>query len=262
MEERLELIRRLKSKYGNSLEKIQQYRDNLAVSIRKIQNINDTLEKLEKEIKLIYQKMEKVAQELTSIRQKAAASVATEITALLKTLQFQDPEFSVQITPRENIGAKGKDQVQFMIRTNVGEGLRPLDKIASGGEISRIMLAIKTVLAQRDEIPTLIFDEIDTGISGRTAQSVAEKLAMISCFHQIICITHLPQIAAMADHHMRIEKTVQQGRARTEVYVLDGQESEEELARMLGGTQMTQTALQNACEMKKMAADWKKNNSR
>lgn len=124
-----------------------------------------------------------------------------------------------------------------MIRTNVGEQLRPLDRIASGGEISRIMLAIKTVLAQRDEIPTLIFDEIDSGISGRTAQSVAEKLAMISRYHQIVCITHLPQIAAMADHHMRIEKTAVNGRARTEVSVLSESGAEEELARMLGGTQ-------------------------
>ena len=260
MRERLELIRRLKGKYGGSIEKIRQYREELEGSIRKIENINETLEGLKKDIERLQGQLQKTADQLSVLRKKAAQTIAGEVTALVKTLQFQDPEFSVEITARDTVGAKGKDQVQFMIRTNVGEALRPLNKIASGGEISRIMLAIKTVLAQRDEIPTLIFDEIDTGISGRTAQSVAEKLALISRFHQIICITHLPQIAAMADHHLRIEKNVYDGHARTEVAQLDPEESAEELARMLGGTQMTETARQNAFEMKKLAAEWKKHN--
>lgn len=260
MRERLELIRRLKGKYGGSVEKIRQYREELEGSIRKIENLNETLDGLKKDIERLQGELDKTAGQLSVLRKKAAQTIAGEITALLKTLQFQDPEFSVEITARDTVGAKGKDQVQFMIRTNVGEALRPLNKIASGGEISRIMLAIKTVLAQRDEIPTLIFDEIDTGISGRTAQSVAEKLALISRFHQIICITHLPQIAAMADHHLRIEKNVYEGHAHTEVAQLDPEESAEELARMLGGAQMTETARQNALEMKKLAAEWKKHN--
>lgn len=259
-EERLDQIGKLKSKYGNNLDQIRQYRANLEASIRKIENVNETLGILEEEKNRLRIRMEKEAQALHALREKAAGQISGEITELLNTLQFQDPEFAVTISQKEEIGPKGRDQVQFMIRTNVGEKLRPLDRIASGGEISRIMLAIKTVLAQRDEIPTLIFDEIDSGISGRTAQSVAEKLAMISRYHQIVCITHLPQIAAMADHHMRIEKTAVNGRARTEVCVLSQSGSEEELARMLGGTQMTETARQNACEMKKLAQDWKKHN--
>lgn len=260
-QDRLEEIRRLKGKYGDSLEKILAYRESLTESMEKIQHIQETLSACERELAVLEQKMKRESEALSVLRRQAAQAVSREITAILTTLQFQDPEFAVQITPRDHITAKGQDQVQFMIRTNVGEKLRPLDKIASGGEISRIMLAIKTVLAQRDEIPTLIFDEIDTGISGRTAQSVAEKLALISEFHQIICITHLPQIAAMADHHLRIEKTVREGRARTEVAELSESESTEELARMLGGTQMTEAVLQNASELKKMASDWKEHNS-
>ena len=260
-QDRWEEIRRLKGKYGDSLKKILSYRKSLTESMEKIQHIQETLAACEKELVELEQKMKRECEALSKLRQQVAQTVSREITAILKTLQFQDPEFAVQITSRDHITSKGQDQVQFLIRTNVGEPLRPLHKIASGGEISRIMLAIKTVLAQRDEIPTLIFDEIDTGISGRTAQSVAEKLALISKFHQIICITHLPQIAAMADHHLRIEKTVREGRARTEVTELAERQSTEELARMLGGTQLTEAVLQNASEMKKMASDWKEHNS-
>lgn len=259
-EERLEQIRKLKSKYGNQLEAIRQYRCGLEESIHKIENINETLQILEAELQKQRLELREEAVQLHEIRQKSAEQISGQITEILKTLQFQDPEFTVDIRQREEIGPKGYDQVQFMIRTNIGEKLRPLDRIASGGEISRIMLAIKTVLAQRDEIPTLIFDEIDSGISGRTAQSVAEKLALISRYHQIVCITHLPQIAAMADHHLRIEKTASDGRARTEVVVLTEEGSQDELARMLGGTQMTQTARRNAIEMKKLAQEWKKHN--
>ena len=171
----------------------------------------------------------------------------------MKTLQFQDPEFSVEITARDTVGAKGKDQVQFMIRTNVGEALRPLNKIASGGEISRIMLAIKTVLAQRDEIPTLIFDEIDTGISGRTAQKVSEKMAVIGRNHQVICITHLPQIAAMADEHFEIAKKTDHQITRTQIRLLNEEDSALEIARILGGAQITEHTMESAKEMKELA---------
>lgn len=258
---RWEEIRRLLGKYGGSVAKMEEYRRSLEESMDKIQHVQETLMACREELEKLKKEMHRESEALSVLRVQAARTVSGEITEILKTLQFQDPEFQVEITPRDHITAKGQDHVQFMIRTNVGEELRPLNKIASGGEISRIMLAIKTVLAQRDEIPTLIFDEIDTGISGRTAQSVAEKLAMISVFHQIICITHLPQIAAMADHHMRIEKTARQGRARTEVTELFAGQSEEELARMLGGTQLTEAALKNASEMKKLAAEWKEHNS-
>ena len=258
LESRLDLWDRLKRKYGSSYEKIMAYRDELTESIRKIENINDTLAAIETKLAAVRKKLDAEADVLTALRTKAAAEVAKAVTDNLKTLQFQDPEFAVSITPRDEVGSKGRDQVRFMIRTNVGDSLRPLDKIASGGEISRIMLAVKTVLADRDDIPTLIFDEIDTGISGRTAQRVAEKLSLIGRYHQIICVTHSPQIAAMADTHFCIEKTVRDGHAVTDVRELSAEESVAELARMLGGAEMSETAVANARDMKEQASGWKR----
>ena len=153
----------------------------------------------------------------------------------------------------EQFTGTGYDSCEFMISLNLGETLKPLTKIASGGELSRIMLAMKSVLADQDEIPTLIFDEIDTGISGRTAQMVSEKMAQIGGAHQILCITHLSQIAAMADAHFLIEKSVEDGRTKTEIRELDREEIYTELARMLGGAEITAAVLQNAKEMKQLA---------
>ena len=149
----------------------------------------------------------------------------------------------------------GFDEAEFKISTNPGEPVRPLGMVASGGELSRIMLAIKTVLADSDDIPSLIFDEIDTGISGRTAQKVSEQLALISRSHQVICITHLPQIAAMADRHYEIAKSADGGKTRTRIRRLDGEEMVTELARLLGGAQITEAVLENAREMKKLAEE-------
>ena len=154
--------------------------------------------------------------------------------------------------------SNGYDEVEFLISTNPGETPKPLGKIASGGELSRIMLALKTVLANNDEIETLIFDEIDTGTSGRTAQKVSEKMDLIGRNHQVICITHLPQIAAMADTHFLIEKTVESGRTTSKIHRLPQEESVAELARMLGGVSITETVLENAKEMKELAAKTKK----
>ena len=257
-EERLDTLRRLKKKYGATYEKIMAYREGLKETVDRLENVRETLEKLEAEKRVIEDELEKAADALTEVRKATAKRVSGEITEILKTLQFQAPEFAVSIGKRDEIGPKGADRVQFLIRTNVGDTLRSLDRIASGGEISRIMLAIKTVQADREEIPTMIFDEIDTGISGRTAQRVAEKLAMIGRFHQVICITHLPQIAAMADNHLCIEKTVRDGRARTGIERLSEEGRIEELARMLGGTEMTKAAKENAAEMLTLAEKWKK----
>ena len=159
----------------------------------------------------------------------------------------------MEFQPLKDYTKNGTDQAQFLISTNVGEEPKPLHMVASGGELSRIMLAVKTVLADDDDIPTLIFDEIDTGISGRTAQSVSEKLNDIGKNHQVICITHLPQIAAMADSHYKIEKTVKGGRTVTEVTKLTADEEIEELARLLGGAAITQAVRKNAGEMKELA---------
>ena len=162
-------------------------------------------------------------------------------------------EFDREFERLDHFTASGYDEVQFLISTNPGQPMRPLKDVASGGELSRIMLAIKTVLADSDEIPTLIFDEIDTGISGRTAQKVSEKLSYIGRSHQVICITHLPQIAAMADAHFEIAKSAKDGRTTTTIRLLDREESVNELARLLGGAKITEAVVKNAGEMKELA---------
>ncbi len=169
--------------------------------------------------------------------------------------------FQIQVERTESFSAEGFDELEFMISTNPGEDLKPLAKVASGGELSRIMLAIKTVLADKDDIETLIFDEIDTGISGRTAQMVSVKLNEISRTHQVLCITHLPQIAAMADEHFVIEKHVNNGSTVTTIHPLNTKESINELARLLGGVSITENVMNNAREMKDLALRTKTSNS-
>ena len=172
-------------------------------------------------------------------------------------MNFLDVQFEMIFTKLENYTAIGTDEVEFMISMNPGEPVRPLGDVASGGELSRIMLAIKTVMAEKDQIETLIFDEIDVGISGRTAQKVSEKMAVIGRNHQVICITHLAQIAAMADAHFAIEKKVENGKTRTSISLLNKEEEIAELARILGGAEITETVMQSAAEMKELAKSTK-----
>ena len=172
----------------------------------------------------------------------------------LKELNFLNNQFETAFAIKENFTSNGCDDVKFMISTNIGEPVKPLSKVASGGELSRIMLAIKTVMAGKEDTQTLIFDEIDAGISGRTAQMVAKKLKSLSVNHQIICITHLPQIAAMASTHFMIEKNVINDHTTTSITQLDEDASIMELARLLGGSQVTETVVSNAREMKKLAS--------
>lgn len=253
IEKRLDLIHHLKSKYGSTVAAIQEYYDNLITEIDKLQNIQQTKERLYARKMQCEEKLREKGNLLHTMRVKAAKEIESEITSILATLQFNDPLFHIEITPLDHFGIYGCDEVRFLIRTNVGDEMKPLNRIASGGEMSRIMLAIKTVLAKRDEISTLIFDEIDTGISGRTAQSVAEKMSQISVYHQVICITHLPQIAAMADAHYSIEKNVENGRTRTHVKRLNREHMIDELARLMGGVTITDAVRQNAEEMKVQA---------
>lgn len=171
----------------------------------------------------------------------------------LQELNFLDVRFEIRICPLDHFTAKGNESVEFFISTNPGEPLRPLARVASGGELSRIMLAIKALLADKDDIETLIFDEIDTGISGRTAQKVSEKMAQIGESRQVICITHLAQIAAMADAHFLIEKRVEGRETRTGIFRLDTEESIQELARILGGARITEHTVESAREMKELA---------
>lgn len=256
VEERLDQIQHLQNKYGQSRELVMAYYEKTKREQERLLNLAQTIDELEKKRSQKQEEMRQLAQKMTKLRLSAAKKVEEEITSVLATLQFNEPIFKICREEKE-ISPKGADQILFHIRTNVGEALQPLQQIASGGEMSRVMLAIKTVLAKQDEIGTLIFDEIDTGISGRTAQSVAEKMSRIALYHQVICVTHLPQIAALADCHMRIEKTVSKEHTATQIQVLTQPQVTEELARMLGGTQITEAVRQNAVEMKKLADDWK-----
>ena len=257
VEERLDQIQHLKNKYGQSRELVMAYYKKTKQEQERLQNLKETMEKLEQRINRIRQEMDALATKMTQLRIQAGGKIEKEITDVLATLQFNEPVFKVSCEPKE-LSPKGADQVVFQIRTNVGEAMRPLHQIASGGEMSRVMLAIKTVLAKQDEIGTLIFDEIDTGISGRTAQSVAEKMSRIAGFHQVICVTHLPQIAALADCHMLIQKTVAEEHTTTQIKQLNQAQIADELARMLGGTEITEAVRENAMEMKKLADQWKK----
>ena len=257
VENRLDQIQHLKNKYGQSRELVLVYYEKTKTEQERLQNLKETMEQLERQIEGKQREMEQIAKQLSQLRVQAAHKIETEITEVLSTLQFNEPIFKVSCEAKE-LSPKGVDQVVFQIRTNVGEALRPLHQIASGGEMSRVMLAIKTVLAKQDEIGALIFDEIDTGISGRTAQSVAEKMSKIAGFHQVICVTHLPQIAALADCHMMIRKTVSEEHTTTQITQLAPEQITEELARMLGGAEITEAVRQNALEMKKLADAWKK----
>lgn len=250
---RLNEINRLKDKYGSTIEQILAAKDEKEERLQKLQHYEAYLAKLSEECKQAKKEAEDAAFALSSMRQRYAKELSKKVEDALLDLNFLDVHFSMEFLQAEKIGMDGYDDAQFMIRTNPGEPIRPLKDIASGGEMSRIMLAIKTVLAEHDDIDTLIFDEIDAGISGRTAQAVSEKLHLVAKEHQVICITHLPQIAAMADHHYLIQKDVVGNETISSIEALSYHDSIKELARMLGGTTITQTVLDNAKEMKELA---------
>ncbi len=253
IEERLNLINKLKAKYGDSLDKIQDYHDKSVEKYEQLLHYEETAARLKKELSDITAQMEKECEKLTALRKEAAVPLVQSIREALLDLNFLDVEFEIQFIPVENFSPQGKEHVCFMISTNPGQEPQPLHQIASGGELSRIMLAIKSVLADEEGIETLVFDEIDTGISGRTAQKVSERLAVIASTRQVIAITHLPQIAAMADSHYLIEKTSDANSTISNIYPLTTEDSIKELARMLGGAEITDTVLKNASEMRKLA---------
>ena len=253
IEERLNLINHLKAKYGKTIERILEERNSKEEKLDQLQHYEEYRMQLQENLKQAEEQLEKLCQEVTDIRKKYAEELVEKTWEALKDLNFLDVRFEMEFSKLEHFTADGWDETRFLISTNPGEPLKPLDAVASGGELSRIMLALKTVLAEHDEIETLIFDEIDSGISGRTAQMVAEKIKLTGENHQIICITHLPQIAAMADQHFLIEKTSSADSTISNIRSLNREESIQELARMLGGVKITDTVLQNAKEMKEMA---------
>ena len=259
-EERLDTIRLMKAKYGKSVEELHKALEDRQRKVEELIHYEENRNRAEKDVQETRKALEELCGRLSEVRKKASAGLAESIRSALTDLNFLDVRFAVSLTKTADYTANGFDHVEFLISTNPGEEMRPLGKVASGGELSRIMLAIKAVLADSDEIPTLIFDEIDTGISGRTAQKVSEKLAYIAGNHQVLCITHLPQIASMADSHFVIAKGVKSGKTTTEIRSLSHEETGEELARLLGGTSITEAVRENAREVKRMADDWKKKN--
>jgi DNA repair protein RecN (Recombination protein N) len=255
VESRLNLVRGIKAKYGATTKQVEEYAGKLEEKLTMYQEYQEyragLCQRLESQEKVI----KDLSGEITQIRRKVSRILEKEIVKALKDLNFLQVQFEIAIRPLDHYSAKGQDEVEFMISTNPGMELRPLGQAASGGELSRIMLAVKAVLAQHDEIPTLIFDEIDVGISGRTAQMVAEKMSYIGATHQVICISHLAQIAAMADSHYLIEKYNGQGQTSTQIRKLGDAESVDELARILGGVEITDAVKKSAAEMKKMAQE-------
>ena len=257
-EERLNLLNHLKSKYGKNIEEVISYGKAAREKAEKLSDYEVYREELEKRVDKAHQKVLRDCEECSEIREKNALLLAKQMKTALVDLNFLDVQFEIQVRPdRENIHADGFDEVEFMISTNPGESIKPLGMVASGGELSRIMLALKTVLAKKDRTDTLIFDEIDAGISGKTAWKVSEKLGILGKEHQVICITHLPQIAAMADNHFLIEKTADKDKTTTTIREVKEEESIKELARLLGSETITETALSNARELKEMAANTK-----
>lgn len=264
VESRLDLINKLKRKYGKTIEDILKYRDSVYNEMQDIQNREEIIEKLKGKLSEKISLLDKASRELSDLRKSAAKVLSDRIVSELKFLGMEKSVFNVNFEAPEKdghpiYGENGIDVVNFLISLNPGEPVKPLSKVASGGEISRIMLAIKTVLADIDSIPSLIFDEIDTGISGKAAQAVAEKLSRISLTHQVICVTHLPQIASMADTHFYIEKTSTAGATRTGVEKIEHLKRVAEIARMLGGAKITDLTLRHAEEMINLAHNIKVN---
>ena len=254
VEERLNLLNRLKEKYGNTLEAVIAYGEGRQKLLDKLEDYDAYIEGLNRRLAAARAKLEESCGRLSKIRRKHAAVLTKQLKEALVNLNFATVEFEIAIDRAKTVTAKGYDDVEFLISTNPGEGVRALSQVASGGELSRIMLAIKTVLAGRDDIDTLIFDEIDTGISGRTAWRVSEQLDTVAHAHQVLCITHLPQIAAMADRHFVIEKSSTQDNTITDIRLLEEEESLGELARLLGSDTLTPAALSNARDMRLQAA--------
>lgn len=254
VEERLNLLNRLKEKYGNTIEAVIAYGEERQKLLDKLCDYDAYMEQLNEQLRETKERLQDACGRLSGIRRKNAAVLTKQLKEALLHLNFAAVEFEIAVEQSKTVTAKGYDDVEFLISTNPGESLKPLSQVASGGELSRIMLAIKTVLAGRDDIDTLIFDEIDTGISGRTAWRVSEQLDTVAHAHQVLCITHLPQIAAMADRHFVIEKSSTQDNTITDIRLLEEEESLGELARLLGSDTLTEAALSNAKDMRLQAA--------
>ena len=260
LESRLDVIYRLKKKYGPTVADMLEYLERCRRELEQIQDADDTIQRLEKELERAREEAVQRGNALSEARRKAAGALQKRVEEELRQLDMPKVRFQTQFDPSSGEGGMddtGMDQVQFLMSANVGEELRPIQKVASGGELARIMLALKNVLAEDDGVGTLIFDEVDTGVSGRAAQKVAEKMADVARRKQVLCVTHLPQIAAMADIHFRVEKGEEEGRTFTHVNHLERPERQEELARLISGAAVTDTLLQSAAELLNQAEEYR-----
>lgn len=248
VESRMDLLYRLKKKYGATVEDMLDYQARCEAELAQIEDAGDTLARLEQALSKAEKEARQVAQALSDARKAAAEQLTSQILAELQQLDMGKIRFAVNFAEKP-LDSDGMDTVRFLMSANVGEELRPIHKIASGGELARIMLAMKNVLSEQDHVGTMVFDEVDTGVSGRAAQKVAEKMARISRRKQVLCVTHLPQLAAMADTHFSVEKGERGGRTYTEVRRLDREQRRRELARLTGGSHVSQTMLDGAEEL-------------
>ena len=248
IESRLDVIHRLRRKYGSDVEAILQYLQQAQAELDEIEFSSDRIEQLNRQLSVLQQQAEEAGQALRETRVAGAALLQQRLQEELAALDMPKAQFVCQFEPLP-LSATGMDQVCFLMTANVGEALKPMNKVASGGELARIMLAIKNVLAQQDSVGTMIFDEVDAGVSGRAAQKVAEKLRAVSRGKQVLCVTHLPQIAAAANTHLLIAKSEHNGRTFTQVTPLDLEGRKREIARIIGGAEITETTLRSAEEM-------------
>lgn len=253
IEERLELIHQLKRKYGDTIEYILHYHSRIVKELREMENAEQNSEKQERQLSEALEKVKELAIKLSKQRKKSAKKLEKMIHEQLSALYMDKAVFEVKFLNNSKLYSKGIDKVEFYIQTNPGEEMGPLAKIASGGELSRIMLALKTIFSQKMGVTSIIFDEVDTGVSGRVAQAIAEKISQISNNSQVLCITHLPQVAAIADNHYYISKSVNDGRTETSLKELDEKQKIREIARMLSGSEITELTLKHAEELIKMS---------
>lgn len=253
IEERLELIHQLKRKYGDTIEDILHYHSRIEKELREMENAEQNSEKQERQLSEALENVKELAIKLSKQRKKSAKKLEKMIHEQLSALYMDKAVFEVKFLNNSKLYSKGIDKVEFYIQTNPGEEMGPLAKIASGGELSRIMLALKTIFSQKMGVTSIIFDEVDTGVSGRVAQAIAEKISQISNNSQVLCITHLPQVAAIADNHYYISKSVNDGRTETSLKELDEKQKIREIARMLSGSEITELTLKHAEELIKMS---------
>lgn len=256
VEGRMDQLYRLKKKYGATVEDMLDYLERCQTELAQIEDAGDTLERLEQELSRAEKETRQAAQALSEARRAAAERLTEQILTELQQLDMGKIRFAVDFAEKP-LDGDGMDAVRFLMSANTGEALRPIHKIASGGELARIMLAMKNVLSEQDHVGTMVFDEVDTGVSGRAAQKVAEKMARISRSKQVLCVTHLPQLAAMADTHFSVEKGEKNGRTYTEVRRLEREQRRQELARLTGGSHVSQTMLDGAEELLEQAEAFK-----